>query len=305
MKNFDKMRFCNFGKYDLAINRKFYRNILLIILVGSLGITISGFFGRWMMWNEQVKIAERCGITIQQLMESSGGASVYWHYSFIGSTVTILAAYLVFVYILLGGCWAHNLRNKQGRINELTLPATNLEKYTWHLALTLGGGFVACLASLAICDVVNFVLSYCVFPHEGLFTSMIGQLILPFIDDKLLNVGPWTEIVYIAKKLIWLVAGAVFYAVSLYVLGNAIKYKWNIILTYIAEQIIRFVFGIIGISTFISIDMNRSLDRGEAYGLADALYYSAVAGFFLLGIVMIWYSYRLYTKAQITSRMNK
>ena len=49
--DFNKERFLNFGRYDLIINKSFYRTMALICIFGSTGIAFVAFFGRWLMAN--------------------------------------------------------------------------------------------------------------------------------------------------------------------------------------------------------------------------------------------------------------
>lgn len=315
---FDNNRFTNFAKYDLTINKNFYRNITLATLVGTIGIATFMFLMRYLAY------------------EGSGGAE--WvrpdnpaHYNSATGSCIYIVSYLVIMMSIFGGCWAHNLRNKQGRIIELTLPATNLEKFLWHLLLMLGGGFLVCLISLLIADGINCLLTLCVFGSEDGFISLTAHIaktlaIQPIATDASsgltidsssypdanlqtdlpaeLNVFLWGMGAFAISALI---AGPI-----CYVFGNALIYKFNIIVTYIVLMILGFLASIIFVialgtilsSSDIMYEFIASDDKttfahmGYAFIACSIVQLLAAAG-------LIFWSYRLYTKAQIITSLHK
>lgn len=315
---FDNNRFTNFAKYDLTINKNFYRNITLATLVGTIGIATFMFLMRYLAY------------------EGSGGAE--WirpdnpaHYNSATGSCIYIVSYLVIMMSIFGGCWAHNLRNKQGRIIELTLPATNLEKFLWHLLLMLGGGFLVCLISLLIADGINCLLTLCVFGSEDGFISLTAHIaktlaIQPIATDASsgltidsssypdanlqtdlpaeLNVFLWGMGAFVISALI---AGPI-----CYVFGNALMYKFNIIVTYIVLMILGFLASIIFVialgtilsSSDIMYEFIASDDKttfahmGYAFIACSIVQLLAAAG-------LIFWSYRLYTKAQIITSLHK
>ena len=138
--NFDKNRFANFAKYDLTINKAFFRNLLLVTIAGAVGIAMMGFIARYNIYHDVASNLSEWN-TVPEPGEFS-------HYTFNYLTASYEICFFLVMMSIFAGCWAHNLRNKQGRIIELTLPATNLEKFTWHTLLMLVGGFVLCLVSI-------------------------------------------------------------------------------------------------------------------------------------------------------------
>ena len=52
----------------------------------------------------------------------------------------------------------HNLRNRQGRIAELTLPASNIERFLWHAFVVLVGAHVWFLMSVGLAEILNAIL---------------------------------------------------------------------------------------------------------------------------------------------------
>ena len=48
--NFNKERFANFAKYDLTINKAFYRNIALATIAGAISVALIGFMARYSIY---------------------------------------------------------------------------------------------------------------------------------------------------------------------------------------------------------------------------------------------------------------
>ena len=101
-----------------------------------------------------------------------------------------------------------------------------------------------------------------------------------------------------------------FFQVTIYFLGNAFKYKYNIILTYVALQVIGtvlsfvfFIFGAMGAASANAMDLYFSED--DALNTLTILYWVLAALSLVAGAFFIWWSYNRYTKAQITSSFNK
>ena len=118
MKAFDFNRFLNVARWDLSVNSKFYtRSALLMVAIICMPIVIYYLYN--MLTNGFFFTTE----TYDNI------------YSFV-SIDTILG--LVYT-IITSGYIFHNLLTKQGRINELTLPATNLERFLWHVVVIVIG----------------------------------------------------------------------------------------------------------------------------------------------------------------------
>ncbi len=314
--NFSKERFANFAKYDLAINKVFYRNLALFTTIGAVGIAVLGFMGRYTMWK---------GVTF-----SDGGIDAdpysYSGYNSLFGTAGYVVGFLGIMLYIFAGCSFHNLRNKQGRITELTLPATNLEKFVWHTGLMLGGGFILCILSLLLADGVNALLTLAVYGSEGgvaSLTASVGDLfamnIPAWIGDSNIIVNgeglPMNERAALGYALLhsigFCVVCAAIAETIIYLFGNAVKYKYNIILTYVAMQVLGFIFVIlffIGIAIFAGrVDAIYEVENG-----GEILAHDMMVGFYIIGSLALilaaflgWKSYRLYTQAQITTPLNK
>lgn len=274
-------RFWSFARYDLSINRAFYRNLLLTILGSSLGVTLIGFLLRKAEWDAVELTLDATPVDPEYLV------TLPTHYSYQTGTVIALCFLFVASLFILAGHWAHNMRTRHGRINELSIPAANIEKFGWHVSLMLIGGLCLCFASLLVCDLTNWLLGLCYFPHEGLLHSFTKDILTA-------NVSEYQEI----TKAINLGISYIFCYLSFFVLGNAIKYRYNIILTIIVLQVVSFVVGISSIGTLIAIDSSQMLDRGEAQDSASMLYYANLIGAQIVGLVSLFLSYRIFCRAQ-------
>jgi len=311
---FDINRFTNFAKYDLTINKNFYRNISIATLVGTIGIATFMFMMRYLNYESQSSFF---------IIEATNPN----HYNYMTGSCCFVISFILIMMSIFAGCWAHNLREKQGRIIELTLPATNTEKFLWHIAIMLGGGFLVCLLSLLIADGVNAILTASVCGTEDGIASLtvnIGKLISiqPMFSQETGTISVNGEAVDAAATtpelnyFLWamgaLVISSCIAEPLCYVFGNALKYKYNIILTYIAMQIIGFIFAI-----FFLISMGTILNSGDIMESIvmnqDKEMFITVGNIFiaiaviqlLVSVGLVLWSYRLYAKAQITTSFNK
>lgn len=293
MNTFNFKRFLNFGKYDLAINRSFYRSAAIIFLVTSLSITVLSFLTRYIEAKEYQKLVETAGDALAMYKPD-------WH-AHPGTTV-FLAAFFAMAVTVLAGCWAHNMRTRQSRIIELTLPATNLEKFAWHLAVNIGGGFVMSAICILASDLLNYVLTLCWLPEPENVQSIVKEFIAIFVCN-VDGYGAGTYIpVYMEVALRLLMWGGVFAQLSFYVLGNAIKYRYNIIITYFVLQ----VLGVMFIGTLMGVIISfDSMGRSDAQNSANLTLYTTGAISWLVAVLCTYLSYVLYSRAQITTKLNK
>lgn len=326
---FDKDRFVNFAKYDLTINKTFFRNMALVTVIGAIGIAVAMFFGRYTTWKgmvgndmeayEQMKEMAAGGYVSESLLCVPGS---YAHYNTMPMTTIALTEFLGIMIIIFAGCWAHNLRNKQGRIMELTIPATNMEKYLWHTCITIGGGLLLAFISLLLADGFNALFTWLLCPASDGFVSLtsnwFGMLTLDFssITGMFSQMqGPdlnsmesdelFQSVMMAVRFLFW---GALLCNIAIYHFGNSVKYKYNIILTYVAMYVLEIIVAIcIGIGSAFIVGNQYNLDlhpsdgptimKGFAYTLGTILY--------LIACTLPILSYKRYTKAQITSKLNK
>lgn len=326
---FNKERFVNFAKYDLTINKTFFRNMALVTLIGAIGISVAMFFGRYSMWKtmvgdhmenyEQMKEMAEGGLDSSFLM---GVPGTYEHFNTMPLTTLLLAEFLGIMIIIFSGCWAHNLRNKQGRIMELTIPATNLEKYAWHSLLTIGGGIALALVSLICADAFNALFTWMLCPSSDGFTSLTANClnILVLNTDSLTSLfgeprisgfgamesdEVFSSVFTSIKFSFW---AALLSNLAIYHFGNSVKYKFNIILTYVALYVIEIAIAIIigiGMAFIVSNQFDWDLHPSDGPTLLKGFSYTLGSIFLLIAVILPIISYKRYTKAQITSKLNK
>ncbi|MCQ2223896.1 MAG: hypothetical protein MJZ35_08945 [Bacteroidaceae bacterium] len=301
-------RLINFGKYDLATNKVFYRNMMIMALCIGAGVSAIGFLGRYLTWKSAAYVG---GGEILQVLGYA---------SYTNSTVTngFMAAAIGLMATIFAGCTLHALKTKQGRINELTLPASNSEKYLWHVGLSVGGGLLLALASLLAADVINYILHLATYGNDGTFslTKRVWDIYTISMPDLNIRIeeGPRAgesveEFELFCSYVTWLktlIFSTVIMQICAYIYGNSVKYKYNIILTYLALTVI-------GIATMIAIGttVHHFQDTLNDMGIDETHRFvlNCMRGGCLLllsiGGLLIWRSYKRYCNAQITSRLNK
>lgn len=326
---FNKERFVNFAKYDLTINKTFFRNMALVTVIGAIGISVAMFFGRYSMWKgmvgedlekyEQMKAMAEGGLDSSFLM---GVPGTYEHFNSAPITTLLLAEFLGVMIIIFSGCWAHNLRNKQGRIMELTIPATNLEKYAWHSLLTIGGGIVLALVSLLCADAFNALFTWMLCPASDGFVSLTGNC-LSFVTLDLTALkslfgearmsgmnGIESDEVFssVFNSFRYMVITALLCNLAIYHFGNSVKYKYNIILTYVALYVLEIVMAIlfgIGMAFIVGNQYDLDLHPSDGPTLLKGFAYTVGTIFLIITIALPIISFRRYERAQVTSKLNK
>lgn len=306
---FSKSRFLNFGRYDYIINKTFYRNISLMTISGCLGIAIIGFLIRWSMGVDYYEQTAAMGFSNRYSRSSNPEDLIITSYFILFFCVLMMA--------IFAGYTFHNLRNKQGRISELTIPASNLERWSWHLLMSIGGGMLLCLVGVICSDVLNAILNLIVY-HGKCNSSITLQVFrdiffLPkHTDQGVIQFSSNAMFLDLHKTgaaalLTFFIICNFFRELALYIFGNSVKYKYNIILTYIATQVIGTIISIALISVLVSfrdvININK-IDTIHEYWL-DTAYWLLCLGEIAIGCALLWFSYRFYSKAQITTSLNK
>ena len=134
INQFNFKRFLNVARWDLSVNSKFYtRSALLMVAVICMPVVLYYLYS--MVMKSYLSFA-----TIYDTAE--GFATVI---NLIGLAYMIIASGYMF----------HNLLTKQGRINELTLPATNLERFIWHAVVVIVGVDVVFFAGVLTADLLH------------------------------------------------------------------------------------------------------------------------------------------------------
>ncbi len=302
----DKTRFLQYARYDLTLNRTFYRNMAFTTAVVIVSIALLGFLLRWILWKNVTSVTGGIGRPDESL-------------SGVGGTCFFLYLAATCFLCLFAGCLNHPLRNKQSRISVLSLPATNAEKFVWHLLLVVGGGLLLCLVSLLLADAVNFIFSFIVGfpPHQihsltlttlrlsvldidinGSFSAMDG---LPYPPDSLWN-HLLTPVAWVSMALV----GAA-WNIAVFIFGNSLKWRMNIPWTILALWVLQtlasilLVAGAVGLAAFADdwpwAESHFSLLTWCGYAIY-MLFFGGTA------VWMFRMSWQLYQKAQLTNRLN-
>lgn len=306
MSNINRQRFLNYAKWDLTINKSFYRNMTIATASIIFMVTIMGFFIRWTGWKSTKAVIDATMGDISSRMENALLDKLS-----VNGTAAVIAIICALAMIVFAGCINHPLRNKQGRITALTLPATNGEKFLWHVILMIGGGFLLCVVSLLLADLFNAALSLVTFGPEGVM-SMTGAIVNNCIDlYKELDYLRTDEdaSVFVNSLIIYMIICYPF-MLTIFAFGNALKYKFNILFTIIVLQVIQFVFSILFLIGMISIGTTvsewiDSIDEETIFNIVLSLINITSVVMVGLMVFMWWKSYNLYCKAQVTSTWNK
>ena len=136
MKQFSIKRFANVARWDLSVNSKFYTRSA-IMMMAFISTPIVLFY----LYNMLTKGFLLMGNT------SDNVESFAMTIGLIGLAYTVISAGYMF----------HNLLTKQGRISELTLPATNLERFVWHAVVILIGVPLVFFCGVVVADFLHFL----------------------------------------------------------------------------------------------------------------------------------------------------
>ena len=278
MKAFDFNRFMNVARWDLTVNSKFYtRSALLMVALICMPVVL------YYLYN--------------MLTDNS----------FFATEISDNITFFVVCDILLGGAYAiissgymfHNLITRQGRINELTLPATNLERFLWHVVVIVIGVNVVYVAGVVFSDLLHALFRLAIPDAE--IKSISYKLLVDFNDLREMGILRYENF---GMLLFFGILGACY--IRTYCLVNAWKYKYNIPWTLLFYFVFQNAFALLVLFVVHCMSPELMIRLGDWAAnvnpnvwvvclnvLAAALY----AG--------IWYlTYRLYCRAQITTRRN-
>lgn len=281
----DINRLMHVARWNMAINRAQYLKLALsLFLVMSLPLLLFVLKTIWMVaftGNVDFALAQVPGTTLGTWMSVS----------------------FIFAWPILLGYTFHNLLTKQSRIKELTLPASNLEKFLFHALVTIVGSLLMYALSYLLLDLVQYLYVGLVFgfPHAQWvpYSSV-------FFDDMATR----DAIETLGRSHFWLllVMDMSYVAfLSTFVLGGAIKYKHNVLWTVLFHWAFWFVWLVIlGLATPMLADLQWDALSGVDPDLALSVVKWGTFLVLALIIVGCWTgAYRLYTRAQITTRRNK
>ena len=282
MKYFNFHRFINVARWDLTINSRFYlRSSLLVVALCCFPILLVDLYAI-LSGNVDVSREVKYNTNI-----------------FVGLISLVGCSYSV----IASGYMFHNLVTKQGRINELTLPATNLEKFIWHFLVIAIGTQIVWFAGVICADLLHsfFRLD---FPTFLGISSQTHSMTFQFFDGYF-NLRELRYQDYYMTPLVMLM---VYCFIRTFSLMNAWKYKHNIPLTILLHFVLNNVLGLI-IIIFVTSKFANSRAFMEFIEKLDGLNPDAIivglyVFFALLYCGILYLTYHLYTRAQLTTKRN-
>lgn len=291
MKNFDIRRFCAVARWDLTINRAFYNKMAMAIAACSI---LPVLFYHAIEMLDKVTYSDGMGKSYSSFMGDLEVISVFISV-FSGIALTVVLGFMF-----------HNLRNRQGRIAELTLPASNIERFLWHAFVVLLGAHVWFLMSVGLAEILNALLVVVTFDFGDYeYVSLTAKVCDNFyktlptamVFDESFHLGAYVAI--ILSSLL---------GMSVYPLINAWKYRHNIaytILFYILTWLMLIML-ITACAAFVAI---CSWDMAWFLGFFENVPFRClvlILNVFLAGLLFLMWccTYRMYCKAQITTRRN-
>ncbi|MBQ7182257.1 MAG: hypothetical protein IJR87_13330 [Bacteroidaceae bacterium] len=289
MNNFDFSRFKNVACWDLAINRTFYtRMFILVAAIALLPMLAKYLFALWAI------------IALGGSREAYITMNAVDNLTALAGTTNFLLPLMLTV---LMGYMFHNLVTRQGRINELTLPATNWERFLWHFCLIVGGGLLTGLASILLADLLHVLLGWAILGQ----TSFQSYTLLVFksygeVWTFLNNISTGS----VLAALIAVVASLINY--SLFALGSAWRYRYSIAYTLLYMFAASLLFTVL--MGFIASAIVNRFDniRGFLENLGEISFTTIGTVFLVVEVAVLafiwWLTYRLYCRAQITTRRN-
>ena len=291
MKNFDIKRFCAVARWDLTINRAFYNKMAMAIAACSI---LPVLFYHAIEMLDKVTDSDGVGKSYSSFMGDLEVISVFISV-FSGIALTVVLGFMF-----------HNLRNRQGRIAELTLPASNIERFLWHAFVVLVGAHVWFLMSVGLAEILNALLVSVTFnfgDYEYVsLTAMVCDnfyktLPTAMVFDESFHLGAYVAI--ILSSLL---------SISVYPLINAWKYRHNIAYT-ILFYILAWLMLIMLITACAAFAAICSWDVAWFFGFLENVpswCLVIILNVFLSGLLFLMWrcTYRMYCKAQITTRRN-
>ena len=280
INQFNFKRFLNVARWDLSVNSKFYtRSALLMVAVICMPVVLYYLYS--MVMKSYLSFA-----TIYDTAE--GFATVI---NLIGLAYMIIASGYMF----------HNLLTKQGRISELTLPATNLERFLWHAVVIIVGVDVVFFAGVLTADLLH-VLFRLPIPNAEIHSITLAAYNYDF--SELLELDQFNKNTF--GLIVFFFLMALCYVRS-FSLVNAWKYRYNIPLTFFIYFLIQTFLPLLVlfiVTQFISPEFVSNLlnwlnEKSITFWIVCL---DIIAALLYVGIWLL--TYRLYKRAQLTTKRN-
>ena len=292
MKAFDFSRFLNVARWDITINRKFYiRQIVIIagcVLVPVIFRYLKAVYD-YLTMSDPISFSQYKSIVALPFHNVESYA-YYFCLLFPVAMIQML-------------CYTfHNLTTKQGRINELTLPATNQERFAWHILCKVFGTVLVFIASVLLADLVHVILGWAMLRITDPQSLTYATWNLLQGNSVLVNYNG-TVYARISLRCFLHLLGLSFY--STFLLGSVLKYKHTfgyVLLFHVVFWIASVILFGLAACVMAQIDMDKMVVLNAIPQWVQHLLLNLP----VLAVLctMWWFTYRLYCRAQITTRRN-
>lgn len=294
MIQFDMKRFLSVGRWDVTVNKRFYTNHAIALLVLAVAPVLVRFLSAWAAGD--VALFGSDAAARYPAMDMG-----YW--------IKFITGFYRFVFWVLPvvslSYMFHNMVHKQGRIQELTLPASNVERFLWHLAFSLLAPMVVFFGSMLLADGLNMLFA-AVF---GIFSQVRSLTVAFFEQSGFMPIDLGFGLVHpLLSHTFGVLCQLCF--ISTFALGNVWKYRYNLIFTCLMHVVMWFVLGLClmflagaflrfaGYDCIADMDCNFNPNATVMFCLLDIFMLSLLVGIWRL-------TYKLYCDAQVTSRRNR
>lgn len=294
MIQFDMKRFLSVGRWDVTVNKRFYTNQAIALLVLAVAPVVLRYLSAWAAGD--VALFGMDTAALYPAMDMG-----YW--------IGFMTGFYRFVFWVLPvvslSYMLHNMVRKQGRIQELTLPASNVERFLWHLAFCLLAPMVVFFGSMLLADGINMLFA-AVF---GCFSQVRSLICAFFVRPCSMPVdfssGMGHPLLDHFSEVLSMLC-----FMSTFALGNAWKYRYNLIFTCLMHVVLWLVSGICLMFLAGAFLQFAGYDcMADTYCNFDpngTVMFCLLYLFMLALLVGIWaLTYKLYCDAQVTSRRNR
>jgi len=284
--NFDRLR--NVARWDVTVNRSFYLKMVRLVA----GCVFVPILIRYM--GGILKLLFAGGRTLGQV-------------DTITDVKDLISLLFVVLQVMALGYVFHNLSTRKGRIAELMLPASNMERFVWHVLVGTVGYWLVFLLSVLTADVLHVFLGWIVMGQTS-FSSLTACLLACDDFSSMIQFDPSMEFATdLALEVLGCIMTCAFF--STFVLGNAWKYRHNVSYTLFCHLGVAVAFLVVAgiFMTRIVCQLDpRNLHIDEEMIRNIGVWASPIALlFFLVLLALIWWAaYRLYCRAELTSKRN-
>ena len=281
MKAFSFDRFLNVARWDLSVNSRFYtRSSLLMVAIISMPVVLYYLYS---MLNRNFFLTGDVSDDVE--------------------TFSVILALFGCAYVVISsGYMFHNLLTKQGRISELTLPATNLERFLWHFVVIVIGVQVVYFFGVVFADVLHALFRLTIPGAE--IKSLTKEMFVNCFNLE--DLGHTIDSNHVFGVMLFFIILISCYCRS-FCLVNAWKYRYNIPLTFLIYFVLNSVLPLVVLfigKLFITWETLERFGNWLQEANADVILVcmNIFAALLYIGIWLL--TYRLYCRAQITTRRN-